>query len=130
VRVLRAAGHDVTAVAEAAPGAPDDKVIALAHKQRRILITEDKDFGQLVFAAAASTSGVIYVRYPMRYRSTLGVDLLRLVDERGGALNGAFAVVEPGRIRIGRAIGARSRRQRHAALRPPTRIRATHQEKT
>lgn len=40
VRVLRAAGHDVMAVAEAAPGAPDDKVIALAHKQRRILITE------------------------------------------------------------------------------------------
>ena len=102
VRVLRAAGHDVMAVAEAAPGAPDDKVIALAHNQRRILITEDKDFGQLVFAAATSTSGVIYVRYPMRHRSTLGVDLLRLVDERGEALTGAFAVVEPGRIRIGR----------------------------
>jgi hypothetical protein len=96
VRVLRAAGHDVMAVAEAAPGAPDDGVIALAHKQRRILITEDKDFGQLVFAVAASTSGVIYIRYPMRYRSTLGV------DERGEALTGAFAVVEPGRIRIGR----------------------------
>ena len=40
VRVLRAAGHDVLVVAESAPGAPDDKVIALAHKQRRILITE------------------------------------------------------------------------------------------
>ena len=84
VRVLRSAGHDVIAVAEAAPGAADDKVIALAHKQRRILITEDKDFGQLVFAAAASNSGVIYVRYPMRQRSQLGADLLRLVDERDG----------------------------------------------
>ncbi len=103
VRVLRSAGHDVLAVAESAAGAPDDKVIALAHSQRRILITEDKDFGQLVFAAAASTSGVIYVRYPMRFRSTLGVDLLRLVEERGEALICAFAVVEPGRIRIGRA---------------------------
>ena len=40
VRVLRAAGHDVMAVAEAAPGTSDDKVIALAHNQRRILITE------------------------------------------------------------------------------------------
>ena len=102
VRVLRSASHDVIAVAESTPGAPDDKVIALAHSQRRILITEDKDFGQLVFAAAASTSGVIYVRYPMRYRSTLGVDLLRLVEKRGEALTGAFVVVEPGRIRIGR----------------------------
>ena len=103
VRVLRAAGHDVTAVAEAAPGAADDKVIALAHGQRRILLTEDKDFGQLVFAAAAATSGVIYVRYPMRHRSVLGADLLRLVEERGEALIGTFVVVEPGRIRIGRA---------------------------
>lgn len=103
VRALRAAAHDVMAVAESAPGAPDDKVIALAHSQRRILITEDKDFGQLVFAAAASTSGVIYVRYPMRYRTTLGADLLRLVEERGETLFGAFALVEPGRIRIGRA---------------------------
>ncbi len=102
VRILRSAGHDVLAVAESAAGAADKKVIALAHSQRRILITEDKDFGQLVFAAAASTSGVIYVRYPMRYRSTLGVDLLRLVEERGEALTGAFAVVEPGRTRIGR----------------------------
>jgi len=102
VRVLRSAGHDVLAVAESAAGASDDKVIALAHSQRRILITEDKDFGQLVFAAAASTSGVIHVRYPMRYRSTLGADLLRLVEERGETLTGAFAVVEPGRIRIGR----------------------------
>lgn len=102
VRVLRSAGHDVLAVVESAAGAPDDKVIALAHGQRRILITEDKDFGQLVFAAASSTSGVIYVRYPMRYRSTLGVDLLRLVEERGEALTGTSAVVEPGRIRISR----------------------------
>jgi len=102
VHVLRAAGHDVMAVAETAPGTSDDKVIALARDKRRILITEDKDFGQLVFAAAASTCGVIYVRYPMRARSTLGVDLLRLVGERGETLTGAFAVVEPGRIRIGR----------------------------
>ena len=102
VRVLRAAGHDVMAVAEAAPGAPDEKVIALAHKQRRILITEDKDFGQLVFAAAASTSGVIYVRYPMLHRSALSAELLRLMEERGEALTGAFVVIEPGRIRIGR----------------------------
>ena len=102
VRILQAAGHDVMAVAESAPGAPDDKVIAFAHSQRRILITEDKDFGQLVFAAAASTSGVIYVRYPMRSRSALGADLLRLVEERGESLTGTFAVVEPGRIRIGR----------------------------
>lgn len=69
VRTLRAAGHDVVAVAEVALGATDDAIIDLARGERRVLITEDKDFGQLVFAAAKSTSGVIFVRYPAKARS-------------------------------------------------------------
>ena len=49
VKALRAAGHDVTAVAEGPlRGADDDKVIELARVDRRILLTEDKDFGQLI----------------------------------------------------------------------------------
>lgn len=51
VRVLRAAGHDVVAVSEVALGATDDEVTDLARREKRILLTEDKDFGQLVFAA-------------------------------------------------------------------------------
>jgi len=51
VRALRAAGYDVLAVAERARGAHDEDVIRLATSERRILLTEDKDFGQLVFAA-------------------------------------------------------------------------------
>ena len=55
---LRAAGHDVLAITEAMSGADDEQVIALANAQRRLLLTEDKDFGQLVFAAPKQNSGV------------------------------------------------------------------------
>jgi predicted nuclease of predicted toxin-antitoxin system len=48
VRALRAAGHDVLAIAEVAPGADDSTVIDLAGRANSILLTEDKDFGQLV----------------------------------------------------------------------------------
>ena len=68
VRSLKAAGYDVAAVAEILRGASDESVIALAASERRILITEDKDFGQLVFAAARANSGVIFVRFPVTAR--------------------------------------------------------------
>ena len=54
VRALREAGHDVAAVRELSLGVADDVVINLAVRENRILLTEDKDFGQLVYAHAAN----------------------------------------------------------------------------
>jgi hypothetical protein len=56
VRALRAAGHDVVAVAELSPQAEDDTVMEQALSQARLLLTEDKDFGQLVYARARATA--------------------------------------------------------------------------
>ena len=47
---LRAAGYDVVSITELMPGADDETVIDFARSERRLLVTEDKDFGQLVFA--------------------------------------------------------------------------------
>jgi predicted nuclease of predicted toxin-antitoxin system len=58
-QALRSAGHDVVAVAEIAPRAADDRVLKFALDDRRILITEDKDFGELVFAQGQKNNGVI-----------------------------------------------------------------------
>lgn len=102
VRSLKAAGHDVVAVAEVARGASDEEVIHLAASARRILITEDKDFGQLVFAAARANSGVVFVRYPLAARDSLAAAILELVSSRAETLYNCFVVVEPGRIRVTR----------------------------
>lgn len=102
VRALRAAGHDVSAVSEIALGATDDVVMGLARHERRVLITEDKDFGQLVFAAGLPASGVIFVRYPVSARSVLPQVVVDLVKAEQEKLFGAFVVVQPSRIRISR----------------------------
>ena len=102
VRSLRDAGHDVLAVAEIHRGASDEEVIDLAVSGRRILITEDKDFGQLVFAAARTNSGVIFVRFPISARNSLAATVLELVSIRAETLYSCFVVVEPGRIRVTR----------------------------
>jgi predicted nuclease of predicted toxin-antitoxin system len=97
VRALRAAGDDVAAVAELAGAAPDDEVIELARAQRRVLLTEDKDFGQLFFAGARE-AGVVLGRCPANSRSALGQVVVELVARH--ALGGRFVVVEPGRFRF------------------------------
>ena len=62
VAYLRAEGHDVEAVAERMRGAPDGAVLALAVSEDRILITNDKDFGELVFREGREHRGILLLR--------------------------------------------------------------------
>lgn len=101
-RALRDDGHDVLAVAERMPGAPDTEVIELAVREHRILLTEDKDFGQLVFAAAHTAAAVILIRYPSRPRRTLPAIVVDVVRHYGETLVGGFVVIQPGRVRVQR----------------------------
>ena len=97
---LRLAGYDVVSIAERMAGADDDAVIDFARSERRLLLTEDKDFGQLVFAAAKQNSGVILIRYPASARSALTGAVLKLLSDNGESLYSRFAVLEPGRVRV------------------------------
>jgi predicted nuclease of predicted toxin-antitoxin system len=86
VRALRAAGHDVAAVIEFAPGKDDMDVIDIAIREQRVFITEDRDFGQLVYATTKPTYGVILVRYPATRRANLPAILAELVARYGEQL--------------------------------------------
>ncbi len=102
VRALRADGYDVVALTELMTRSVDALVIEQAGREQRILLTEDKDFGWLVFVKAAESGGVILIRYPGQGRAELGDVLRRLVRERADQLRGGFTVVQPGQIRITR----------------------------
>ena len=100
VRAMREAGHDVVAIAEVAQGATDDQVLDRALRENRILITEDSDFGELGYARGRTSAGVILVRFPTQARRAKPVTLVHAVTRLGFRLEGAFTVVEPGRVRI------------------------------
>ena len=102
VRALRADGHDVVSVAEIAPRMDDRDVIALATREDRILLTEDKDFGQLVYAGLHESSGVILIRFPQNARWALPGVIREAVQKLEGRLRGAFVVLKPNQVRIGR----------------------------
>lgn len=101
VRALRTAGHDVLAMTEISPRLDDQAVMDYAIREERIALTEDKDFGQLVYANAQPSRGIIFIRFPAHARKALPKAVLDLIREKGGQLAGSFVVVRPGRVRIG-----------------------------
>lgn len=102
VEALRTAGYDVLCVSEIKPRADDTEVIKRAGLDKRILLTEDKDFGQLVYAHGHSITGVILLRFPSYARKTIAEDVVTLVTRQGKKLIGCFTTVQPGQVRIAR----------------------------
>jgi predicted nuclease of predicted toxin-antitoxin system len=100
VQALRSLGYDVLAVSEVMHRSDDRELIEHAHREQRILLTEDKDFGRLVYASHAESAGVILIRFPGNVRQTLVKAVSRLVEEQGERLSRAFVVVQPGHVRI------------------------------
>ena len=100
VRALRAIGYEVLAVGEVTTRSIDSELIEQAYREKRILLTEDKDFGWLVFVSHAETVGVILIRFPGNTRNQLAIVITKLVQERGDEIVNSFVVVQPGQIRI------------------------------
>jgi len=100
VRALQRYGHDVLAVSDIHPRAEDTEVLELAVRDKRILLTEDKDFGQLVYAHGEEGIGVIFLRYPTSARRQIASDVIQLIKQHGEKLFGCFVTVQPGRVRI------------------------------
>jgi predicted nuclease of predicted toxin-antitoxin system len=99
VEMLRKAGHDVVYIAEAAAGLSDANVIALAHREQRLLLTEDKDFGDLIFRWRRAVPGLVLLRIDSDQPGLKGVRLTMAIERYGEELFGRYLVIEAGRLR-------------------------------
>ena len=100
VAALAAAGHDIVWVRTAAPGSSDAAVLAWAIREKRILITFDKDFGELARASgSAADFGIVLVRMPMPTPDEVGQQLAHRLTSRNDWV-GHFSVIERARIRM------------------------------
>ena len=92
-------GHDVLSAVEIDPQATDEALLALAFQQQRVLITEDKDFGELVFLRRAPHACIVrFVEMTVAEKVSAMRDLIERHPEEIGA--GAVIVVTPTRVRI------------------------------
>ena len=64
--MLRERGTDVTAVSETARGLSDQEILEMAYREGRIVVTFDKDFGELAFRSKRPTKGLILLRFVPR----------------------------------------------------------------
>jgi predicted nuclease of predicted toxin-antitoxin system len=101
-RRLRLDGHEVLCVSEMEPGIPDGLVLTLANDRGAVLVTSDKDFGELVFRDGRAAHGVLLVRLAGLRPGTKAGLVSAAVGDHGRDMPRAFAVVSRGRVRIRR----------------------------
>ena len=94
--------HDVKTIARDYPSSlADHEVLALAVQEQRILLTNDRDFGELIFQQGLTHAGVIFFRLPGAKIQTKIDQLNTVLTEHTDDLeHGEFLVVTPGQIRI------------------------------
>ena len=100
LRALRQAGFDVSRSSDDAPGALDDEVLALAFAQRRVLLTEDNDFGNLVVRLRLPTVGVVRVALKSMPRPDQPGRVVKALTDLSDKVLGAMVTIEPGRARV------------------------------
>src|SRR4051794_8542518 len=99
VIAARGAGHDVAWVKEIAAGADDDTVLSASVAQRRVLVTFDKDFGEMAFRRGkAAAPGIILMRPRLRSPQYVA-QFTATVLAQPVTWEGFFSVAQEGRLR-------------------------------
>lgn len=100
VRMLRNMGYDVTYVAELAPGLADHDVLARSVAEECILLTEDRDFGELVFRGQETAFGIVLLRILPENRRQKPDRIAALVQQYESELPRSIVIVTLNTIRI------------------------------
>jgi predicted nuclease of predicted toxin-antitoxin system len=107
VKLLREAGHDVAYVAEMAAGASDTDLIGMAGRENRLLLTDDKDFGELVIRRRWAAPGVVLMRIASDDPQARWLRVTAAIIQFGENLYGRYTVIEDARFRFRSLRGAR-----------------------
>jgi predicted nuclease of predicted toxin-antitoxin system len=100
VDALRSAGFDVAYAAESDPSVADDALLAKAAAEGRLLLTSDKDFGELVFRLKKINDGVVLIRLFGLSAGSKARLVVEAFSTRSDKLARAFSVLSPGILRI------------------------------
>jgi predicted nuclease of predicted toxin-antitoxin system len=97
---LRSDGFDIVEAADVCPTADDDEVLAQAHRDQRVLLTADKDFGELVVRLGHRTQGLVNIALGDLAVATRANIVAARLAELGDRVAGSVVTIEPGRVRI------------------------------
>jgi predicted nuclease of predicted toxin-antitoxin system len=100
IQALRARGHDVVSVKESMRGQPDSAVLDRARREGRLLVTHDKDFGELAFRSRLpAPCGILLFRLSGSDPDSDSRRIVSVIESRDDWA-GHFAAVTDARIRV------------------------------
>ena len=100
VKLLRELNHEVYSIQENNSGINDDGVLRIANERNEILITQDKDFGELVYRLRQLHSGIILIKLT-GLKPTGKANLLALaIEQHHSKLFGSFTVINKNHVKI------------------------------
>ncbi len=97
---LRSDGHQVHAVIEMSAGASDEEVLKQAGNQGVVLLTADKDFGELIYRNKRYTCGVVLIRLAGLPNKEKAEIVAGVINEHASELENAFTVISHHNLRI------------------------------
>jgi len=93
-------GHELESIAEESPGLPDEDVLSRAWRSGVLLISGDKDFGELVYRKRLPHAGVLLLRISGLSEEEKCELVSKTIAQHGTQLAGAFSVLTPFDLRI------------------------------
>jgi len=100
VETLRKSNIQVIHIREVSPGADDETVLTLATHEKAILLTEDKDFGEIVHRLKKASNGIILVRLSGLDSREKADIISQTIEKHFGEMEKAFTVISANKIRI------------------------------
>jgi predicted nuclease of predicted toxin-antitoxin system len=100
VDLLRKSRYEVEYVLEMSPGVGDKEIVSRANKNNSILVTSDKDFGELVFRQHLVNNGVILIRLHGMPAGQKAEIVLNFLKDYSGKIPNSFSVITKSNIRI------------------------------
>ncbi len=95
-------GHNVFSVYDESRGITDDEVVKKVHNEERILVTNDKDFGEKLFREKKPHKGVILLRLEDERANNKIIVIQQLLESYSDSLYGNFLVATEEQVRIAR----------------------------
>lgn len=97
---LRNDGHEIYAIVEMSVGISDDLVLAQANQQDVVLLTNDKDFGDMVYRDRQFTCGIVLLRLAGLSNEQKAEIVASVLAQYAEKLARAFTVITPRNVRI------------------------------
>ena len=100
IELLRQKGYKLLLISQVAPRSSDSQVIEIAKQHKGILLTEDKDFGELVFSHNIQSLSIFFLRYDQPQYAQIETALLKTIEEFLTLEEHYFVTITMNNIRI------------------------------